>query len=302
MEGLEGKNHPVDLYHPHLSILFGPRRLQLIWTIVKTLVALAGGMLGQVLSVCFTQLHQFHQRTAILDSRCISWMLHTSLEKGIRLSALKFLATTPRLAQFTTALVSQSLDILIDCVKVNKGNPVVVQGMEQLGELSAMCLFLTYSHLSAADPMSSVLVSIHQRYREIFPLGLSPGDFPSPHTLGIFHVVIHSTLFETSIDWRGYKLTNHEHATVAHALSKLCWFGTQRELDEVQDQCLRFASHSLTQDPLPPPPIIADCLLIIAILLRCNVPNTMILGERCVHVWQISTLLTKVQCATRGGF
>ena len=274
---------------------------KLIWTTVKALIILFRRVSSWIRSARPVRDRRLNQRTTVLDSRCVSWILQTSLEKGIRLSTLKFLATTPTLADFTTALVSQSFDILIDCVKVNKGNPAVVQGMEQLGEASAMCLFLTYSHLSAVDPMSSVLVNIHQRYRRIFPPDLDPGDLPFPHTLGTIHDVIQSRpLLEASIDWRDYKPTNHEHAAVAHALSKLCW--SRGPLSRVSYQCLCFASHFLAQDPLHPPPIIANCLLIIAVLLRCNVPDTMILGERCVHVWQISTLLTKVQCATRGGF
>ena len=277
---------------------------KLIGAIVKLLIALACGVPSWIRSARSARARRLNQRTIMLDSRCISWILQTSLEKGIRLSTLKFLATTPTLADFTPALVSQCFDILVDCVKVNKGNPAVVQGTELLGEASALCFFLTYSQLLVIDPMPSILVGIHQRYKRIFPLDLDPCDLPFPHTLGTIHDAIHSRQQPmTSIDWRDYELTNNEHTVVAHALSKLYWFMKQRgELDIIKYQCLHFTFHPLTQDPLPPAPIIADCLLIIAIYLDCDVPNTMILGERCVHVWQTFTLLTKVQTTTRGGF
>lgn len=212
-------------------------------------------------------------------------MLQTSLEKATRLSTLKFLATTPTLADFTPTLVSGCFGILIDCIKVNEGNPVIIQGMEQLVELSVMHFFLAYSHLSVMDPMSSVLVGIHQRYRRIFPHDLDFNGLPSLHTLGAIHEAIYSDpKVEVLIEWGDYKPTNHEHVAVAHALSKLSWSQyKRRKLDNVPFLCLSFALHYLSKDPLPPPSITADCLLIIAIYLGCDVPKTMVLGERYAH-------------------
>jgi hypothetical protein len=65
---------------------------------------------------------ELNQRAAALDSQCISWILQTSLERGVRLSTLKFLAMMPTLVDFTPALVSDCFNILIDCVKVDGWN------------------------------------------------------------------------------------------------------------------------------------------------------------------------------------
>jgi hypothetical protein len=261
-------------------------------------------MRGWIRNARFARARQLNQRVAMLDSRCISWILQTSLEKGIRLTTLKFLTTTPTLADFTPTLVSDCFGIFIDCIKISKRSPVVVQGMEQLAETSTMCFFLAYSHLSTIDPMPSVLVDIHQHYRRIFPPDLDFSGLPFHYTLGIIHEAIHSRKPETPIEWRDYKPTNREHVAVARALSKLSWSEYQRseyqrsERNMVPRQCLCFVSHSLFQDSLPPP-IIADCLLIIAIDLGCNVSNTMVSGERYAHTWRISiTLLTNGQCTT----
>ena len=228
------------------------------------------------------QARQLNQQTTILDSQCISWILQTSLERGIRLSTLKFLSTTPTLAEFTPALVSNCFDVLIDSVKVDEHNPVIVQGMEQLAEASAMCLFLTYSHLSIADPTSNSLINIRLRYREIFPRNLNFSSLPFSHILGTTHGAIHHGV-ELPIKWQDYKPTNHEHVVVAHGLSKLSWYESQWR--PVPPLCLSFTLHYLSQDPLPHPSVIADCLLIIAIDLGRNALQTTILGERCVHVW-----------------
>ena len=219
---------------------------------------------------------------AALDSQCVSWILQTSLEKNIRLLALKFLATTPTLVDFTPALLSDCFDVFIDCVKVNKRDPVVAQGMEELGEASAMCFFLTYSHLSITDPMSGILSGIRQRYRRIFPLDLDFNGLPFPHTLHMTHEAIYSGQeVQALVRWRDYKPANPEYIAVVRALSKLSWSEYRRRaLGQVPPPHLSFALHYISQDPLPPPSIITNCLLIIAIDLGCNVSESMILEER----------------------
>jgi hypothetical protein len=241
-----------------------------------------------------------HSAASAFNSQSMSWVLQTSLEKGIRLSTLQFLTTTPTLVDFTPTLVSDCFDILIDCIKVNEDRLVIVQGMERLAEVSAMCFFLTFSHLT----MTILLPDIRQRYRRILPRNLDFSGLPSPHALGTIHEVIYSPWkVKVPIEWRGHKPTNHEHIIVTHALSKLswdeyCWYGRQ-----VPPLCISFTLHYLSQDLLPPCSVIAGCLLVIAIDLGCSFPRTVVMQERCVHIGQISTtLLTKIQYTTGGSF
>ena len=270
---------------------------QLAWVSFKVLVVLARRVHSWIRSKSCVRARGTNRRMAASDLQCISWILQTSLEKGIRLSTMKFLATAPTLVDFSL-LLPNCFDILIDCVKINERIPMIVHGMEQLAEASAMCFFLTYSRLSITDPMSSVLADIRQHYRRTFPRGLDFSNLPFPHTLGTIHEAIYSWEVEVPIEWTGYKPTYHEHVVVARALSKLSW--SESRGGRVPPLCLSFALHYLSQDPLPSPSIIADCLLIIAIDMRCNVPNTMVSGERCARTSQISTttLLTNSQCTT----
>jgi hypothetical protein len=212
------------------------------------------------------------------------------LEKGIRLSTLKFLATAPTLADVNPALLSDCFDIFVDCIKVNGHNPMVVQGMERLAEASAACFFAIYSHLSITDPTSSVLLDIRQRYRGIFPQDLDLNNLPFPHALGTIHGEIYPNWgFKVPIEWKGHKPTDHEHIAVARALSKLSWSIHQQQ--SCAPPCLSFASHHLSQDPLPPSSVITDCLLIMAIHMGCNVPDDIVFEERYTHTWRISTTL-----------
>jgi hypothetical protein len=250
--------------------------------VVRARIALACGASRRICIAPSARARGLDQRAATLDLECISWILQTSLENGIRLPTLKFLASMSTPAGVTPSLVSDCFDILASYLKVTIWDTVVVQGMEQLAEVSAMCFFLTYCHLSIIDPMSSYLVGVRRHYARTFPPHMNPYGLPFPRTLGIIHQAIHSRWGSgTPVEWRDYKPTNYEHLAVAHALSKLSWSEHQRrEPGQVPPPCLSFALHYLSQDPLPPPSITADCLLIIAIELGCNVPNTIFLEER----------------------
>ena len=265
-----------------LPLLLAYDTYQLTRAMVRVLIAPARKVPSWLRSARTARTHGLNQRTAMLDLQCISWILQTSLERGIRLSTLKFLTTTPTLADFTPTLVLDCFSILIDCVKVNERKTVVVQGMEQLGEASAMCFFLAYSHLSAVDSMSRVLADVQRRYRRIFPLDLDFSGLPFRHTLGTIHEAIYrDRQVMVRVEWRDYSLAGHECVAVARALSRLS--SEYKRLGQVPLPGLSFARRYLSRDPLPPPSVITDCLLIVAIGLDCNIPKMMILGERYVH-------------------
>ena len=258
---------------------------RLIRTMIKALIALARRVCSWIRSACTARARKSNQKVAILDSQCISWILQTSLEKGIRLSALKFLATISTSTDFTPTLVLGCFGIIVDSVKASEKNLVIVQGMDQFVELSVKCFFLACSHLSAMDPMSSILTGVLRHYRRIFPPDLDFSDLPFPHTLGAIHEAIYSDReVVVPIEWRDYKPANHEDIAVAYALSKLSWSEYQRgNFGRIPPLCLSFALYYLSQDPLPPPPITTNCLMIIAIYLGCDVPKNTVLGERYVH-------------------
>jgi hypothetical protein len=297
----EGGIGTLLVYIIFFPLLLALDAYQVARAMARALVSLSRRVRSWIRSARSARSRGLDQRAAVLDSQCVSWIIQTSLEKGIRLSTLEFLATVPTLADFTPALVSECFDIFIECVKADISSPVIVRGMERLAEASAMCFFLTYSHLSIMDPVPSSLGDIRHRYGTIFPSFLNLRGFPFPHTLGMIHEVVRSVWrLETSVKWTDYKPTSREHVAVARALSKLSWSELRRsQFEMVPPLCLSFALHYLSQEPLFPPSIIADCLLIIAIYLGCHVPNTIFLEERYVHPWGISvTLLTNSQCTT----
>lgn len=69
------------------------------------------------------------------------------------------------------------------------------------------------------------------------------------------------------------------HPTSVLELAEIVQAEYQQE-GKVPDWILRLAFHSLSLDPMPPPPTVAECLKIIAVDLGCGTLNDGILDER----------------------
>ena len=259
---------------------------------------------------------QTEQQTAVhvLDLRCILWTLQTSVDGPVRLSALEYLAAVTLDDFDPTQIVAGWFDILIDCVNVTNGNAMIVQGLEELAATSSLFCLRMLSNLMVMDPMPKGFEDIRRRYTRAFPFKPNFDGLPFSHTLGVIHSVFcpkHmeglGNPFRTEgplarrpdrwrVQWNDYKPSNDAYITVAHVLTKLAQLEYQRSgRAKVPRWFLRFALHSLSQDPLPPASVIVDSLSIIAIELECDVPNAVTikpLGQKCVHIKQVAIVLT----------
>ena len=244
--------------------------------------------------VWFRGTHRSAPQTAMLDLHCISWMLRTTLDKAVHLSALRLLATVTTLADFSPTLISACLDTLTGCVAVVGDKVVISQDSEELAEVSALCCLHTLSRLATTDPTLNVLRDARKRYTRTFPSEIRFEGLLSGHSLRAIHNIFYSS--HPRIQWKDYKLPGNDQAILARTLVQLArdhvsdptqntWGGflQPKRRVKVPRWILRFALHHLSQNPPPPTSIIADCLSIIAIELGCTVPNTATPGERYVH-------------------
>jgi len=213
------------------------------------------------------------QQLAVLDSRCISWMLQTSLDKTVHLATFKHLAAMTELNNFEPTLAKDCFDAFISCINVNNREVVVIQGLEELAAVSALCLFSIIYHLLVTDPTSSVLEEVHQDYLKVFSLLVNFRGHQFYYTMNaIRRLYTQSTLF-WNFDWDGPQPPTYEHAMVAYKLAKIAQFKYQKTQSKIPRFVLRYARHSLSLDPPPSTSVIANCLLIIAIDLGCDVPD-----------------------------
>ena len=231
------------------------------------------------------------QRTGVLDLHCISWTLRTSLDGPIRLSALKYLKTVVS-ADFDPTLVVGCFDVLFGCVKTidNKATITQAQGSEQLVTASALYSLQMLPHLIDKNPR--VYEDIRQRYTRAFPPRTRFDHRVVPYTLAVIHAVFYSGPSSYLLDrmrvgkrmeWEDYKPSSDEHVVVAHTLAMVSRFNYPREMRaKVPRWILRFALYSLSQSPLPPTSVVANCLTIISIDLGRDPLNKTTLDERYV--------------------
>ena len=235
------------------------------------------------------KMHGPDQKTVALDVRCVSWMLQTSLDKAVHLSTMKHLATMVTLADFDPTLISGCFDVFVGCIKVDVSsyNVAILQGLEQLAVVSAVCFLRTFHQLSVTNPDSSVLKDVRKRYNNVFPLETDFRGLPFYYTITKIHALANQSWNPRYIRWGDYTPSTQEYISFTRSVAEVAQVVYRRtQYQKIPRWTLRFALHSLSLDPIPPTSAIADCLSIIAIDLGCEVSSTgfTMLDERCVHI------------------
>ena len=206
-----------------LSVTFPSGMYHLGSIIVASVAPFTRRVHNQLHGTSPTPKQRSNQQATVLDLRCISWMLQTSLEKVVHLSALKHLVTMMPLADFDPTLATDCFDALVSCTKlaVNNRTVVIVQGLEQLAAVSATCLFNIISHLLVSDPTSSVLEDVRQRYVKVFPGLVFFHGHQSFHIMNAIHWLFIRQLEDDSFPWKDYRPSAREHTIVAHTILRL---------------------------------------------------------------------------------
>ena len=239
----------------------------------------------------------------VLDLRCISWILQTSLDKAIRLPTLKHLVTMAVLPDFDPTLVAGCFSVFIGSVNVSNRKMVIMQGLEELVGLSAICFLRAFHHLSVMDPTSSVLEDVRRRHDRIFPAGTDFRGLPFYYAMVKIHGLVNQTWNSSHAQWDNYRPSTQEHIQVARDIAEAARVEyEQSQHQKVPRWILRFTLRSLSLDP--PPPVIADCLSIIATDLGCDISKVgpVTSDERCVHISQTTIALTLNQCTSGESF
>ena len=224
-----------------------------------------------------------YQATAS-DLQCISWILRTSLDKVVHLSAFEHLALMPQLVHFRPTLVVYCFNIFIGCISISGGKVVIIQGLEQLATVSANGFFRTLHHLATMDPTLGALTDLRRRYNEVFPSELDFTGLPFYSTMTKIHALAGRFGNPRDIRWPNRRLSFQEHVPFARRMAEAAQEKYQETTQDgkVPRWILRSALYFLSLCPLSPTSVIADCLTIVAIDLGCHVSNTAALDERYV--------------------
>ena len=102
--------------------------------------------------------------------------------------------------------------------------------------------------------------------------------------MAMVHVLFRERLSPSLTEWDNEGVPNQERIRFAWYMAEAAQVGCQQASREmkVPRWILRFALRSLSLDPLPQKPVVADCLRIVATDLGCHVPNIKTLDKRHV--------------------
>ena len=282
----------------------------LAWAAVQLLVALNRTLYYRLVDSLRAAFHwftnisfqtlSFGQQTITMDLRCISWILQTSLDKIVHLSAFKHLISIPDLTRFHPTLVVDCFNIFIGCVNVSDGRVVILHGLEELATVSANGFLHTLRHLATIDPASSALAHLKRRYNDVFPSDVDFADLPFHSVMVNIHTLASRFGNPRDIQWSNYGLSLQEYIASARQMTKTAREKYDQSRDgRVPRWILRSALYLLSLGPLSPASVVADCLTIIAIELGCDVSNAATFDERCVHILWVVSLLTRNQYTGR---
>ena len=213
------------------------------------------------------------QRTIVMDLRCISWILQTSLDKDVHLSAFEHLISMPELAHFNPTLVFDCFNVFIRCISISNGKVEVMQGMKRLATASADGFFRILHHLATIHPTSRILADLQRHYNQIFPSDLDFTGLPFHSTMNKIHALAGRFGSPRDIRWHGYKMSTQEHIPFAKCMVQAARDEYQRlHRRKVPRWILHLAFSFLSLGSVSPPSVVADCLTIIAIDLGCDIP------------------------------
>jgi len=243
-------------------------------------------------------------RATNLDFRCISWMLRTSLDKPINVTTLNYLGTTLTLPDLDSTIVVDCFNVLSNCIVISDDVATVGGGSEQLAGVSAACLLRAFSRFSNVEPAPAVIRDVLQRYKEDFPPHINLDCIPSLRVMKVIDPLFALPRERVVFTWRHYYPSTDELVSFARILAqdqvarvKYYWRGGH--------WLVGFALRFLSQDPLPPTSVVADCLTIVATHLGSNVLDTSTVtpDEKCVSISKTPvTLLILHQYAGRTTF
>ena len=239
------------------------------------------------------------QQTITLDLRCISWILQTSVDKRIQVSALERLIPTSEYTLLSPTVVIDCFNVFASCVNVSEGNMVVVHGSEQLAMASASALFLTLRNLILMDPTSNVLEELHGRYNALVPSEVDFTGLPFDSPMSAIHTFSRGRGTSGGLWWRRPGISGQGHIPFSQRIAEAAQERhKQTEGKKVPRWTLRSAYHLLSLGPISPALTIANCLMVIAMDLGCDVSEVTTSDERCVRILHVFTFLTMDQCAS----
>ena len=204
----------------------------------------------------------------VVYSNCITWMLEKPIEQDALKAIVGFVPGIVWHAGIKSVPLRKMYDTLLECFDERSVPPVVLSRYRDQAYLSAKAvLHVLIQRKSLGDsPDAAISKAIAAKHRAFGPRRYADdGELES--TLGIIDQVLGKG---KTIVWSKFKFSVEHHSWMAHILLYRAWdvLGSSRKLS---DDVTGFIRYSLSMDPPPSDAVVADCLMMIGLLIGINI-------------------------------
>lgn len=204
----------------------------------------------------------------VVYSDCITWMLEKPIEQDALKAIARFVPEIVWHAGINSVPLQRMYDTLLECFDERSVPPAVLSRYIDQAYLSAKAVLHVLVQRKCLGDNSDAAVSktIAARHR-VLGTRRYTNDGELESTLGIIDQVLGKG---KAIVWDGLKLSVEHHNWMAHILLYRAWdvLGSSRKLS---DDVAGFIRYSLSMDPPPSDSIVADCLMMIGLLIGINI-------------------------------
>ena len=205
----------------------------------------------------------------LADARRLTWMLKRSSNSGTIHTALRFTLEvfwTPDYLQDAITADSallRSYELLTDAFDGGHSTqPTMLRAMrgQAFAAAKAFVHIFIQGDYTSDDPIITALRDRH------IPLGSSPSLRNDVDLRSIVGIVDNTLGVRKPVQWPELQLTSSHRLWLSHTLLFRAWFST-RHKTHIPNFVVDFVRHSLRSDPRPRLAVVADCVLVVGLIV-----------------------------------
>ena len=215
----------------------------------------------------------------VLDSNCIAWMFQMSMDADVIMAIMRFIPEVVWHAGIRTIPLERLYDTVLECFDRSSGRPVVIPKLRNKAYLSAKALLhLAIQRKCIGDESDKAMFKAISSRHPVMGSKHYEEDSDLESTLGIIDRIFGD--FDPMY-WQNFSFSIPHHAWMGHILLYRAW-DVLKKGEPLPDDIKEFVLHSLRVEPPPPTPIVADCLLIIGLVLgiKLHVDDLLVVDKR----------------------
>ena len=203
----------------------------------------------------------------VLDSNCVAWMFELPAGIDTTIAIAGFVPEIVWHAGIPFAPLERLYNMAHDCFDYSSGYPKLKPAFRDCAYLTAKALLhVGIQRKCIADETESHVFASIMNQHQIMCSEHYKGDSDLTSTLGIIDYIFGN---DNPMSWESFSFTIPHHAWMGHILLYCAW-DALRKGGPLPDDVRGFILHTFQLNPLPPTPIIADCLFMVGLVLGIN--------------------------------